>query len=103
MKLISCKYQNRIINFFDKNIICVGYGGLYGGYYGDGFNFAHRDLRGFIQREDILTITVDYKNNTILFHSMKANNTITKRLKDTTDCVRFVAESCYNDATIELL
>ena len=74
---------------------------MYGGYYGDGFNFAHRDLRGFIQREDILTITVDYKNNTILFHSMKANNTITKRLKDTTDCVRFVAEFCYNDATID--
>ena len=84
--------------YMNEPCTCVGYA-MNGGLHGE----HHLDLTGFVQREDVLTMTVNYKANTISFHSQKIDRTVTKKSKATTKCVKFVAEFFYSNTTITLL
>ena len=61
------------------------------------------DLKKFVHHNDIISIKVNYNNNTITFTSSTSSKTTVKQLKTSTNSVRFVAEFYDNDSTMNML
>eukprot|EP01084_Bolivina_argentea_P024424 45511_1 len=57
----------------------------------------------FVQKNDMVTITLDYENNKVSFSSTKSGKNSEHKLKSDVNTVRFIAEICYVDATIKMV
>ena len=57
------------------------------------------DLFCFFSSNDILTIQINYDNNTITFHSQKKGTKHEEKLKSTTNCIRLIGEFSTSDYT----
>ena len=73
------------------------------GHDGGCFSKRNRKLCSFIERGDIVTIIVDFNENTISFNSKLTEETVTEKLKDGIIAIRFIAEFNYVDSVIQIL
>eukprot|EP01084_Bolivina_argentea_P016231 30381_1 len=89
----SCTITNGKGMYTNKHVICAGNhcGGTrwYGNVYG---KTNTKELYDFFEQQDTVTITVNFKDNTVTFNSKENQKRVVKQLKDTTNCVKFVGE-----------
>eukprot|EP01084_Bolivina_argentea_P256913 432715_1 len=87
-----------------KNVAITNIGSVSGGHSGTLWGKPCKDLSNFIaENGDIITIHLDYVNDTISFKSKTRNKEISKPLINNTECLRFAAECCWQSSTIELV
>ena len=61
------------------------------------------NLDAFIENSDVITIKIDFVEDNISFTSDVNQRTITRNIKQSVECVRFVCECCACDSEIKFL
>ena len=97
--IIHQPISNKCNMYRHKDVITVGSeeGGHYGSVFGEPI------FKSFIAKSDIVTITLDYTTNTVIFESHKNNKTETIKLKENVNETKFIAECNYVDSIIKIL
>ena len=76
-----------------KNVICAGNVCKATTWYGNVYGITNENkLAGVFDAEDTLTITINYKDDTITFDGKKKGSHHVEKLQSSTKCMRLVAE-----------
>ena len=86
-----------------KNKDIGNVGSVAGGHSGNWFGVTGAKLGGFIKEGDVITITVDFKDNKVSFRSKQSGQVRLKDLKPEIQAIKFCAECCWQSSIIKIV